>query len=655
MTAVRDLALPRPLDLPADVPLDPHADLEGLDEAKIFAAPERQADLPAWRATLTRWRTEAAARIGYDGSRYATGPTWAAELVAPRIVWLWDERLYDRERDEFTVERFVAGARAEYGGLDAVVLWHAYPVIGIDERNQWDYYRDVLHLGDVVAAFHARGVRVFCDYNPWDVGTRRAARDDAAELASLVNDYGFDGVFLDTLKQGDRSLIGALHTLDRPVAVEGESRVLLGRIADHELSWAQWFDDSAAPGVLRAHWFERRHMLHHVRRWHRDHSAELQSAWVNGCGVLVWDDVFGVWAGWNARDRANLAALLRVRPALRRLLLEGEWTPLADIAPEAWAAGVYAHRYRLGGVTFWPVVNRQEHAVDGPVLRDVPVGGTWLELVHGTPPQVDNGSVSVRVPGRGIAGIVHVSDDAGPFRDLAAAASSAPDDTAFPPRPVHAIGTPRRPVPQRPDTVRLPSGRHRLTVTYRRRETGQADEAPWVDAWKPLPPELHGIASRTDTVEVGAVAVDRFEVTGAAYAEFVAATGYRPRVAHRFLAQVVDDHPVTHVDLADARAFAAWRGGRLPTPAEWQLAQRAGAGRRTPRVWEWTDSERTDGVTRYVLLKGGSDYAATGSDWYVDGGAQPPEWELKLVLPGGGLDRSPRVGFRVAYDLDGTA
>ena len=56
-------------------------------------------------------------------------------------------------------------------------------------------------------------------------------------------------------------------------------------------------------------------------------------------------------------------------------------------------------------------------------------------------------------------------------------------------------------------------GRYDVTITYRLRETGMYDGAPFVEAWKPLPPLLHSDVTETHTVEIGHVAVGAVEVT----------------------------------------------------------------------------------------------------------------------------------------------
>ena len=653
----RDPLVPRPIDRPTSLPDGPSAgwptsDRDALDGAKILGAPDDPAAWPEWRSGLTAWREDARARFGHDGAAYRDPATaWASRCFSVGLTWLWDERLFDHAAQRFTPERFLAEAEA-FGGFDAVVLWHAYPIIGIDRRDQFDFYLAVPGLADLVASLQQQGVRVFVDYNPWDTAS---GTDHVTAMRDLVVGLGVDGVFLDTMSEGGAALREALRAVDPPMVLEGETRVPLARVADHQISWAQWFADSTAPGVLRAHWFERGHMQHHTRRWNRDHSDELQSAWINGCGIVVWDAVFGSWVGWNARDRATLRAMVRAQRALGDVLLEGDWTPLTDASPQALAAGVYASRWQDGGLTLWTVVNRGAADWTGslfdrfspsPVARmqqpEEENGGVhWFDVTAGV--ELAGGDAAVTVPARGVAGIVRVSGEvAGAVRTLvaAAAADRHSADATFPRRdavrvvPARSTGAPLA------DAVVLAPGRHRLTVSSRRRETGLYGGAPWVEEWKPLPPRLHAIVSDTIDVDVRRVAIGRREVTVAEYGRFAGPIEGDP------------DAPITGVGLAEARAYATWAGARLPDEFEWQLAAADPASQRLePAVWNWTESEHSDRVTRFVILKGGTSFAAEGSDWYFDGGMRPPEFSAKLLLAGLGLDRASTVGFRLAWDL----
>ena len=686
----------------------------GLDASgNVFLAPDAPDQWPAFRAALAKWRTDTKTRLSYKDDLYRRkGFVWSASNYSCCFLMVCDERFWNWRAGRYAVDAFLDRGERECGGYDSVVLWQAYPRLGIDERNQFDFYRDLpggldgLRLA--VRRFHRRGVKVYIDYNPWDVGTRREKASDLDVLAELVGTLEVDGIFLDTMSKGAAEFRAKLDAARPGVILESEGAVPLESIYNHHASWAQWFGDSYAPGVLRHKWLERRHMQHQVRRWDYDHTGELQAAWMNGSGMMVWENVFGSWVPWNQRDRSILRSMLPIQRRFTRLFTSEGWTPLVRRE----RPGVFASLWEDNGLRLWTLVNRTENTCDGPLLNaPFKPDHRYFDLVAGRQlalgGQGDSALLCGTLPPRGIGCFLSGTDkalgaDFKPFMERQARVNA---------RSVFDISRPRLetrllPAMPGPPQSRLPDGMVEipactieLSINMRVRECG---------FYESVPPAGHRLAdSYTFQVQnfrrrvtLQRFAMDETLVTNAQFARFLAASHYRPKHRENFLKQWQggrppaggEDHPVVHVDHDDARAYAKWAGKRLPTEEEWQYAAQGADGRKYPwgeqmepgrcntgqtggttpvkafprgcspfgcydmcgNVWQWTESQRSDGRTRFCIIRGGAWFAAKGSNWYADGGPRPANFAAKFLMTWLGLDRCSTIGFRCACDLSTT-
>jgi iron(II)-dependent oxidoreductase len=146
-------------------------------------------------------------------------------------------------------------------------------------------------------------------------------------------------------------------------------------------------------------------------------------------------------------------------------------------------------------------------------------------------------------------------------------------------------------------------------------------------------------------VNLNAYRIDKYLVTNAQYARFIAATGHRPPSDWKNgkIQQGVLLYPVTLVNWYDASAYAKWAGKRLPTEAEWEKAARGTDGRR----WPWGNEMDPARLNTYYNVGSASNvtaYANGVSPYGVfDMAGNADEWVEDDFLPYKGTDAAAEV------------
>ncbi|MBD3373683.1 SUMF1/EgtB/PvdO family nonheme iron enzyme [candidate division KSB1 bacterium] len=172
--------------------------------------------------------------------------------------------------------------------------------------------------------------------------------------------------------------------------------------------------------------------------------------------------------------------------------------------------------------------------------------------------------------------------------------------------------------------------------------------------------------------------IEKTEVTNAMYYQFCQETGHRlPEFWEMdpFRSGIdYPDHPVTGISWFDAKKYAKWRGGRLPTEAEWEYAARGGLiGKNFPNGDQLDENDANTGRSKHKgTVRVGSfppngyglyDMAGNVVEWVADRYSEsyyaqsvydnpkgPPSGRFRIIR-GGGWHSGPscnRVYYRNA-------
>jgi formylglycine-generating enzyme required for sulfatase activity len=715
-------------DWKPDFSLHPSPDGPGIDtlapaepvELHMFEGPSSPAAFAEWLNGLEAWRDRRKKEIGYHDDLYhGTEFSWTRHTFTQDQLLIWDRSFYDPVAGGYTVDRALGGIESRFGPLDSVLIWPAYPNLGLDDRNQFDLVRDlpggIAGLRGMVAAFHDRGVKVFFPVLMWDAGTRDSGISPAANAVQLLHDIGADGINLDTLNRVPDDIRDTALGIKPPLALEPQLDPQNDSLAASPISWDDWvlWDDLSAPfipRVSRVKWLEPRHMVEVTDRYALVKINSLQHAFFNGEGYSVLENLWGYWDGISPRDAEAVRRFTRIERAYADLLTAVDWQPHT---PEELQPGVFASRFPGQAETLWTLVNRNEYDVAGEQLS-VPArpGMHYYDLWQGVEliPALRDGrailSFSLESLGFGAVLALEGNNPGQSLGELlAAAASDAAKplnsfsrDSATAAQTMRALeASPRSRVAPR-GMVELPAAEYDFIVNGIEIENANN---PGVDVqfpWEDSPRRNH-----RHLISIARLFIDRTPVTNAAFTRFVDTAHYVPADDHNFLRDWSRGKypegwarkPVTWVSIEDARAYCRWAGKRLPHVWEWQYAAQGTDGRIYPWGHEWLQNavpqvshSRTlrpptavdafpAGASPFGVLDLEGNVAQwtdeftdahtraavlRGGDFYRPQGALwyfPKSDRLdeqeKYLLVSPGRDRSGVVGFRCAKDATVTA
>jgi formylglycine-generating enzyme required for sulfatase activity len=145
----------------------------------------------------------------FDNSMYEREDLqWIKKAYVMHLLMAWDKDFYDSNNGGYRLMSFLRKGKKIYGGDDVICIWPTWPTLGVDQRNQFDLYRDLpgglSKIKEIADSARLLGAKFFIAYNPWDESTR--SEGHLKGLADLIKATSADGVVLDTKGESSKEL-----------------------------------------------------------------------------------------------------------------------------------------------------------------------------------------------------------------------------------------------------------------------------------------------------------------------------------------------------------------------------------------------------------------------------------------------------------------
>jgi|WetSurMetagenome_2_1015567.scaffolds.fasta_scaffold28814_1 gamma-glutamyl hercynylcysteine S-oxide synthase len=571
---------------------------------------------------------------------------WIKESYLIVLQMAWDHDFFDRLTGKYTFADVLKKGIQLFGNIDVFGIWPTWPRLGLDQRNQWDLYRDLpggtQQLRSFAGMSRQSGTRFFIAYNPWDNSTRK--EDHYKGMAQLIKETDADGVVLDTRGSSSYELQHAADSIKKGVVMYSEGMAVtkdMPGIISGRVHNALFLSPELNLNKLIKPDFSifrvcdvGEDILH----------REIAVAFFNGYGTEL--NMFRP-GGRNENYTNDLNYLASTTFILRQnndAFLDNDWTPMISTKLDR----VYVNSWKSGEKTIYTVLNMRQDGVNETLFEaERNAGKHWVSIWshENLNPVIENGRYFIPSKAAGweksFSGTRREGsvDCIAEFPDLIKSqligdsirisGTKANTLTIWKGAPSYQTIHKEFKI-QNDTTIRVKDifgyyeGKIVLQLINNKRLKDEnilelKGGKPWLisnfvrtsriaqalpdmtlipgkpfsytltadDNFVPYP------HSEEVMVKVDSFLIDKYPVTNAQYYDFITNTGYRPTDTTRYLRhwdsgiyrQGQEKYPVVYISFEDMLAYTKWSQKRLPTEAEWQLAAQG----EDKRKWPWGD------------------------------------------------------------------